>query len=194
MDANFGIILLYATAGVIVASILALIPALHIYNVIAIILFLLGGLSGIVPREILPYFLIGMMSGYVVLNTITSIFLSAPDESMVFVVLPSQKMLDNGRGYEASIVTGFGSVLGAAFMLIMTPFIIKFLPTVRQVLMPQLFWILGAVSLYLLMSEWPKSHDRGKTGWIRFWQAWRGFGENQCGRLKNERLGGVFIG
>jgi len=174
MEHSFLILLLYAAGGVLISSLLAIVPALHIYNVVAIFLFTLGALAGIVPQDVLPFFLIGMMSGYVVLNTIPSIFLSAPDESMIFVVLPTQKMVDQGRGYEASVVTGFGSVLGAIFIVAITPLAIHFLPTVKRLLMPHLFWILGAVSVYLLMSEWPKSHDRGKTGWQRFKQAWKG--------------------
>ncbi len=173
MEPTFLEIVLIAILGTVISSLLAIIPALHIYNVIAIILFTFGGLSTIIPQALLPYLFLGMVCGYVVLNTITSVFLSAPDESMIFVVLPGQKMLLAGRGYEAAIITGFGSILGGVFLFVITPFVIKFLPVVRRLLMPHLYWILAAVSLYMLQSEWPKGTERGKFGWARFLEAWR---------------------
>lgn len=176
MELNFFTAIIFSLLGAIISSVLAIIPALHIYNVIAIILFTFGGLSTIIPAELLPYLFLGMVSGYVVLNTITSVFLSAPDESMVFVVLPGQKMLFNGRGYEAAIITGFGSILGGVFLFLMTPLVVKFLPLIRKVLMPHLYWILAAVSLYMLQGEWPKGTERNPSGWGRFFEAWRHLG------------------
>lgn len=176
MELNFLTVILISLIGTIIASFLAIIPALHIYNVIAIILFVFGGLSSVIPQELLPYLFLGMVSGYVVLNTITSVFLSAPDESMVFVVLPGQKMLFNGRGYEASVITGFGSILGGVFLFLISPLAIKFLPTIRKVLMPHLYWILAAVALYMLQGEWPKGTERAASGWKRFFEAWKHLG------------------
>jgi len=173
MHYNFFTVIGISLLGTVISSFLAIIPALHVYNVIAIILFTFGGLSTLIPQDLLPYLFLGMISGYVVLNTITSIFLSAPDESMIFVVLPGQKMLLAGRGYEAAIITGFGSIVAGVFLFFITPLVVKFLPVIRKLLMPHLFWILGAVSVYMLQSEWPKGLERGKTGWARFFEAWR---------------------
>ena len=83
-----GISLLFAVMGALVASVLSLVPALHIYNVAGFIILATAALEGSVPPELLAFFFLGMITGYAMLNTIPSVFLSAPDDSTLFVVLP----------------------------------------------------------------------------------------------------------
>ena len=44
--------------------------------------------QGLVSGEVLAMFMLGLVVGYAVLNTIPSIFFGAPDDSTIFVVLP----------------------------------------------------------------------------------------------------------
>jgi putative membrane protein len=83
----------YSLIGALAASILACIPALHIYNVVGLLLLLGAGASALVGPEELSALMIGLITGYAMLNTLPSIFLSAPDDSTIFVVLPGQKYL-----------------------------------------------------------------------------------------------------
>jgi len=88
------ILLAYAVLGALLAALLACVPALHIYNVAGLVILAGARLAGVIPSgEALAMFLLGMVTGYATLNTVPSIFFSAPDDSTAFVVLPGQKYL-----------------------------------------------------------------------------------------------------
>ncbi|MCU0520711.1 MAG: tripartite tricarboxylate transporter permease, partial [Anaerolineae bacterium] len=139
----------WALVGAIGASLLAWIPALHVYNVAALLLLLSE--SGILALEAEPlaFLFLGMVTGYAMGNTIPSIFFAAPDESMIFVVLPGQKYLLQQRGYEAVALTGLGGLAGLFALMALAPMASRVLPALREILQPHLGWILWAVIAYL---------------------------------------------
>ncbi len=141
-------LLLWALAGAVGASVLALIPALHIYNVAGLLLLLVGSGRLSIGGEPLAFLFLGMVTGYAMVNTIPSVFFSAPDESMIFVVLPGQTYLLQRRGYEAVVLTGLGSLGGLAALVAWTPVASRVLPAIRQILQPHLGWLLWAVIAY----------------------------------------------
>ncbi|MCP4530146.1 MAG: hypothetical protein GY831_02920, partial [Delftia sp.] len=112
------------------------------------------------------------VTGYAMLNTIPSIFFSAPDDSTVFVVLPGQKYLLQRRGWEATLLTGVGGLGGVAVLTLLTPVAAPLFSTMRAILLPHLHWTLLAVIVFMLMSEWPKGSDRAPTPWGRLADAW----------------------
>ncbi len=167
-------------AGTVISCFLAILPGLHIYNVMglaALFLYSLhgGGLAAM-PEVYIP-FLIGLVTGWSVLNTIPSVLLGAPDESAIFTVLPGQKYLMTGLGYEGTMMIGAGSLAGI-FMLVFLigPFAPKFLPIARYVLNPHMHWILWVVITFMLMTEWPKDGNWGPAGWRKFFTAWSTLG------------------
>jgi putative membrane protein len=162
----------YSLIGALAASILACIPALHIYNVVGLLLLLGAGASTLIGPEELSALMIGLITGYAMLNTLPSIFLSAPDDSTIFVVLPGQKYLLQRRGWEATLLTGVGGLGGLAVLTLLTPVASNLFSTARAILQPHLHWILLAVILFMLMSEWPKGTDRAKTPWGKLAEAW----------------------
>ncbi len=168
-----GISLLFAVVGALVASLLSLVPALHIYNVAGFIILATATLGEFVPPEQLAMFFLGMITGYAMLNTIPSIFLAAPDDSTIFVVLPGQKYLLQRRGYEAAVLTGIGGLGGIAVLALLTPVASSFFPTLRTIIQPHLHWILWTVIAYMLISEWPKGSDRAPAGIARWWDGWK---------------------
>ena len=170
------VMLLIAVAGAVVASVLSLVPALHIYNVAGFIILAtatLGKMENAIPPELLAMFFLGMITGYAMLNSISSIFLAAPDDSTIFVVLPGQKYLLQRRGYEAVVLTGIGGLGGIAVLALLTPVASSLFPALRAILQPHLHWILWTVIAYMLMSEWPKGSDRAPAGWRRWWDGWK---------------------
>jgi len=174
--AEVGMALFFAVLGALVASILSLVPALHIYNVAGFVILAtatLGKMENAVPLELLAFFFLGMTTGYAMLNTIPSIFLAAPDDSTVFIVLPGQKFLMQRRGYEAVVLTGIGGLGGTAVLALLTPVASSLFPALRAILQPHLHWILWTVIAYMFMSEWPKGSDRAPAGWRRWWDGWR---------------------
>jgi putative membrane protein len=163
-------------AGTVLSCVLAILPGLHIYNVMGLAAMFLyslhgGGLAAM-PEITIP-FMIGLVTGWSILNTIPSVLLGAPDESAIFTVLPGQKYLMSGRGYEGTMMIGAGSLIGI-FMLvfIIGPFAPKYLPVVRYVLTPHMHWILWVIITFILMTEWPKGGNRGPAGWRKFFDAW----------------------
>ncbi len=149
-----------ALAGALVASILACIPGLHIYNVLGLLLWIVyrntqTG-SPLPPTILIPAFL-AMIAAWSTANSIPSILLAAPDESALHTVLPGQKMLLEGKGREAVFLTAIGSLISAILLLLTAPLLPRILPLIHTVTRPHLHWILWCVILFLLLSEWPKS-------------------------------------
>ncbi len=162
----------YALIGMVLSSVLALVPALHIYNVAGFFILLGPRLTWITPEQAAFLFL-GMITGYAMLNTLPGIFLSAPDDSMVFIVLPGQKYMLQRRGYEAVVLTGLGGLGGLFVLTLLAPVASRLFPIVREILRPHMAWILWAIIAYMLLSEWPKGTDRAPAGWRRWWDGWR---------------------
>jgi putative membrane protein len=163
-------------AGTVLSCFLSILPGLHIYNVMglaALFLYSLhgGGLAAM-PEVYIP-FMIGLVTGWSILNTIPSVLLGAPDESAIFTVLPGQKYLMTGRGYEGAMIIGAGSLVGIFILVFLIgPFAPKYLPVVRYVLNPHRHWILWVIITFILMTEWPKGGTRGPAGWRKFFDAW----------------------
>jgi putative membrane protein len=187
------ILLLYALVGTLIASLLACVPALHIYNVAALLILAGGRLSGLMTNEQMALFFLGLITGYAILNTIPSIFLSSPDDSMAFIVLPGQKYLLQGRGFEASILTGVGSLAAIAVIVAGSPLAAPLFSSVRSILSPHLGWMLAAIVAYMLMSEWPKSSDRRPTVLGRLAEAWTGLGAGLLTFLLSGLLGLILM-
>ncbi len=166
-------LVLWAIGGALAASALALVPALHIYNVAGFLILLSGTLGAFIEPEPMAFLFLGMITGYAMLNTLPSIFLSAPDDSTVFIVLPGQKYLLQQRGYEAVVLTGIGGLGGLLFLLLIVPVASTILPAIREILRPHTAWILWTIIAYMLMSEWPKGTGRQAAGWARWWDGWK---------------------
>jgi putative membrane protein len=183
----------FAVAGAIAASILALIPALHIYTVAGLLVLVAGSLSPILSLEQLAMLLLGMVVGYSMLSTIPATFLAAPDESSVFIVLPAQKWLMQRRGYEAVILTGVGGLGGLLVVVVLSPVAGEAARILQQIVAPHLGWILSAIIAFMLMSEWPKSGERGRTRLSRFLAAWTGLGAGLLTFLLSGLLGFIIM-
>jgi putative membrane protein len=125
------------------------------------------------PIEGLIFFFLGLVAGYAILNTIPSIFLSVPDDSTIFIVLPGQKYLLQRRGYEAVVLAGLGGLGGIAVLALLTPVASTWLPRIRAIVQPHLAWILWTIIAFMLISEWPKGADRAPAGLRRWWEGWR---------------------
>ena len=153
-----------ALAGTVLSSFLSCLPGLHIYNVAGLLVILAVEVEGTVSDEVLAMLMLGLVVGYAMVNTIPSVFLGAPDDTTLFVVLPGQRYLMERRGFEASVLAGVGGLGGLVVLLLLSPIMPRLFPTVRAVVGPHLHWILGAIILFMLMSEWPKGSDRGSSG------------------------------
>ena len=106
MLTTFLTVLLAVLAGTAIACVLGVLPGLHIYNVMGVLVLGVMGLAetGVdVPAEVFLPAMTGMIVGWSVVNTIPAVLLGTPDESALFTVLPGQKYLMSGRGFEGGI-------------------------------------------------------------------------------------------
>jgi len=190
---EMGLMLLVAAGGAVVASILSIVPALHIYNVAGFIILATAAWGELAPPPLLATFFLGLITGYAMLNTIPSIFLAAPDDSTVFVVLPGQKYLLQKRGYEAAVLTGVGGLGGIGVLALLSPVASRVFPALRAILQPHMHWILWTIIAYMLISEWPKGSDRAPAGWRRWWEGWKSLTAGLVTFLLSGLLGFILI-
>ena len=143
-----------AVTGAVLSSVLACLPGLHVYNVmglLALAAHVRGG-AGCVSPEIVVPFAMGMIVGYALVNSVPSILLAAPDESAMFTVLPGQKYMMAGRGYEGVMLTAAGGLAGLILLgLALGPVASRALPPATRVFRPHVHWILWCIIAYMLM-------------------------------------------
>ena len=165
--------MIYTLLGTISGALLCLIPSLHIYNVAGIAVIVWLGVRSVIPYYALTPFFMSMVVAFSFINTIPMTFLGAADESAGASMLPSNDMVMRGRGRDAAILSGLGTLIGAFILAGMTPIFYTVWTYVTQILGPHLHWLLGIVMVFYIMSEWPKGAGRGDTPWKKFKEAWR---------------------
>ena len=197
MTATYLTALLSVLGGTAAACVLGLLPGLHIYNVIGVLVLGILGLAkaGLeVPPEVYLPAMTGMVVGWSVSNTIPAVLLGAPDESALFTVLPGQKYLMGGRGFEGTMITAVGALAGAWLLLaVVAPCAPVLLPVAQQVLKGHMHWILWIIITFMLMSEWPKGGNRGEAGWAKFLDAWKSLFAGLATFLLSGLLGFVLL-
>ena len=98
-----------------------LIPGVHINLVALLILSFSAFLLEIVSPLIISIFIISMAITHTFLDSIPSIFLGAPEAETALSVLPGHKMLLEGRGYEAVMLTLIGSIFSLLLAVALSP-------------------------------------------------------------------------
>ncbi|NLM17317.1 MAG: hypothetical protein GX221_06340 [Candidatus Riflebacteria bacterium] len=176
LNPQYLILVYFSFIGVLFSLIVSFLPALHIYNVLGILMLLVFHLEVALPPMHLIALCIGMIVGYSIFNTVPASFFGPGDESMSYYVLPSADWLEKGRGYESVILTAIGSLGGIVIMAILAPLFIKIVPILKTVTGPHLFWILGAVIAYAILSEWPKGLSYSSSRLTNFLEGWKYLG------------------
>ena len=187
------ILLLAAVAGALGSSPLALLPGLHVYNTAGLIFLAASGMKDVVPPDVLAFFLLGMVSSYSVLNGVASIFLSTPDESTLFIVLPGQRYVRRARGYEAAILTGIGGLGGIALLALLAPIASPVLRVLLAILQPHFHWVLWAIIAFMLLSEWPKGSGREPSRLRRLRGGWNSLIAGMIAFLLSGLLGFILL-
>ena len=141
--------------GVLSGTFTCLAPGIHINLISAI---LLGSLTSIpfldtLPKISLAVFIVSMAVTHSFLDFIPSIFLGAPDEESFLSILPGHQLLKQGKGYEAVVLTLYGSLSSLPIVLVFIPIFIFFLPAINQIIYPIIPFILIFASLYLVFRE-----------------------------------------
>lgn len=147
--------------GVSIATVISLIPGLHIYSILGFVVLIL--LETTVEPLIFASFVVSMLIGYSLGSCISATYFQTPDDSSVFMVFPTQKYMQDGRGYEAVFLSGLGAVVGiliAGFLIIIAA---DFFVMLVDLLIEHSLWIIATAMVFVWMSEWPKDPARQKT-------------------------------
>ncbi len=149
--------------GVLAGVFTGLIPGIHVNTISAIVV------SASMSGTAIVVFIIALAITHTFIDVLPSIFLGAPDPSMVLSVLPGHELLREGRGFEAVQLTQIGS-LGA--VILSSSFFAGFVYLVRQVntdWIPQI--LLGLIFFLLLQTNWKGwsiFFTAGVFGWVVF--------------------------
>lgn len=162
----------FCFVGILASALISFLPALHIYNVIGIFMLLVLKVEATMASMELIALCIGMIVGYSVLNTVPATFFGPGDESLSYYILPSADWVNKGRGYEGVILTGIGALTGVIVLAVLAPIFIFILPGLKTITAPHMFWIIGAVIVYSIMSEWPKGLCQSPDCWTNFKEGW----------------------
>jgi putative membrane protein len=139
--------------GILTGTLTGLIPGIHI-NLIGILII---SLSASLFIHISPIYLIVFIASMAITHTfvdfIPSIFLGCPDTDTELSILPGHELLKKGQGYEAVILTCYGS-LAAIFILILISFpSILIISKVYDILIKLIPYILIAIIFLLIYLE-----------------------------------------
>ncbi len=130
-----------------------LIPGVHINLVSILILSFSAILLNIVSPVIICVFIISMAITHTFLDSIPSIFLGAPEAETALSVLPGHKMLLEGRGYEAVMLTLIGSLFSLILAVSLSPLFKIVIEIVYPYLQTVIGYVLIAASGFLIIRE-----------------------------------------
>jgi putative membrane protein len=146
-------ILIAILIGCLLGIITGLTPGVHINLVSVLILSLTPFLSQYVSILTLVIIIISMSVTHTFLDSIPSIFLGAPDSGLELSVLPGHKLLLEGRGYEAVILTAIGSLFAVIMIIAFAPLGLPFIKFIYPIIQKFIPYILIFFSILLIYKE-----------------------------------------
>ena len=114
-------ILLALLVGILTGTLTGLTPGIHINLIGVALISLSASLLFSISPIYLGVFITSMAITHTFIDFIPSIFLGCPDTDTELSVLPGHELLKKGQGYEAILLTTYGS-LAAIFILILISF------------------------------------------------------------------------
>ena len=146
-------IILFLFFGIFFGTITGLIPGVHINLIGAFLVSLSVTTLYLINPLYLVVFITSMAITHTFVDFIPSIFLGCPDTDTELSILPGHELLKKGLGYEAIILTAYGS-LAAVFILILISFpSILVISKIYDSLIFLIPYILIGVSIILIFSE-----------------------------------------
>jgi len=144
-------ILLAFFLGILVGTLTGLTPGLHI-NLIAPLILVLSSPVSISPIFLI-IFIVSLSIAHTFLDFIPSTFLGCPNEDTALSILPSHRMLLEGKGHNALVYSLFGGLLGIFISLLLTLPLIYLMPLIYPYLKSVMFLILISTVCFLLIKE-----------------------------------------
>ncbi|MFH1721614.1 MAG: tripartite tricarboxylate transporter permease [Candidatus Altiarchaeota archaeon] len=145
--------------GCVLGTITGLTPGLHV-NTLCLLGMSIYPRLGLSPLEF-SIAMVSMSLTHTFLDYIPAIFLGVPEEATCLSVLPTHRLLLQGKAMEAVRLTAYGSLLGLVFALLLLPASIRFIPVIYPHLKKYLIYLVLVAVAALIFKE--------KNTTNRFW-------------------------
>ncbi|MEM2130896.1 MAG: tripartite tricarboxylate transporter permease [Candidatus Woesearchaeota archaeon] len=146
-------ILFFIIFGIFIGIFTGLLPGIHV-NLVATTLF---ALSGILLKHFDPLslcvFIVSLSITHSFLDTIPSIYLGAPENENSLSVLPGQKMLLQGQGYQAVKITILGTYFGLVLAAFLIPLFFFIAKKIYPLFKPYILFFLILIILFMIFKE-----------------------------------------
>jgi putative membrane protein len=146
-------IIIAMACGIMIGTFTGIAPGIHVNLVATTMLALSPWLLQYFPPLSLAVFLMSLAVTHSFLDTVPSTFLGAPNDENALSVLPAQKMLLRGEGYQAVKLTILGTYLGLIAAITMIPIFLFVSKSVYSLLKPYLLFLLIGIVIYMLARE-----------------------------------------
>jgi putative membrane protein len=139
--------------GILIGTITGLIPGIHI-NLIGIILVsLVSSVFFSLDPIYLIVFIVSVAITHTFIDFIPSIFLGCPDTDTELSVLPGHELLKDGHGYEAILLTAYGSLASIFIILLISYPSVLIVPKIYDLIKNLIPFLIAFASLFLILSE-----------------------------------------
>jgi putative membrane protein len=144
----FGEIVLALCFGLALGIVTGLVPGVHV-NLVAVLLFSFLHFDGYLVAIVI----IANAVTHTFLDTIPSVFLGCPEEGNCLSALPGHRLLMQGKGYYAVMLTVVGSFFGLLLSVMVLPLLLYIVEPVYSVLKDHIGVIILMLSLFLVFRE-----------------------------------------
>ena len=146
-------IVLALLIGIIAGTLTGLTPGIHINLLGVLLVSLSASLFAKIPPIYLVVFIVAMSITHTFVDFIPSVFLGCPDSDTSLSVLPGHSLLKKGQGYEAVLLTVYGSAAAIILLLFIAWPSIKIMPNIYNSIQSIMPYILIAACATLILFE-----------------------------------------
>jgi putative membrane protein len=146
-------IIIAVLLGIFIGIFTGICPGIHVNLVAATLLALSSFLLKFTAPLTLAVFIMALAVTHSFLDTIPSIYLGAPDDENALSVLPGQRMLLRGEGYQAVKITILGTYTGLVVAICLIPLFILIANKLYPILKPYLLYALILITCYMIFRE-----------------------------------------
>ena len=146
-------IILFLFLGITAGTITGLIPGVHINLIGAFLISLSASFLFSISSVYLVVFISSMAITHTFLDFIPSIFLGCPDTDTELSVLPGHELLKKGQGYEAIMLTAYGSLAAIIILLVITLPAIRIISWGYEIIKNFIPYLLILISIILILLE-----------------------------------------
>lgn len=139
--------------GIIAGTITGLIPGIHINLIGAFLVSLSIGILAKINPIYLTVFIVAMAITHTFVDFIPSVFMGCPDTDTELSVLPGHELLKQGLGYQAVVLTCYGSLSAVIILTIISIPISKIMEISYPYILAILPFLLIAISILLVSIE-----------------------------------------